>query len=343
MALQQLSIADFRNLKDATLEFDSNINLIVGRNAAGKTSLLEALSVIVQGKSFRSRQLTTCIRKDRESFLLFARNHGHRCGFRYSPKKRELRIDGKNVHRIRELAQITAAVVMDHRSVDLVTGPPGTRRQFIDWLVFHVKPSYADIWSRAQSILKQRNAILRQRKDLDMLDYWDPLLVEQTERVHRERLSVLNSLLDKDFGYRIEYRKGFDDDYGKQITRSRDTDIRQGFTRYGFTRADLKITHQGLPVTESASRGQLKSLSIELQTRSAELIKKEAEKPCIVLIDDLQAELDEQNLSKLYTRLLSLDLQLFVTGLTMDAFTGALKEGGRMFHVEHGMISHNPA
>jgi len=178
MALQQLSIADFRNLEDATLELDPRINLIVGRNAAGKTSLLEALSVIVQGKSFRSRQLTPCIRKGHDSFLLFARNHGHRCGFRYGSSKRELRIDGKNVHRIRELAQITAAVVMDHRSVELITGPPGNRRQFIDWLVFHVKPSYADHWSRAQYILKQRNAILRQRKNLDMLDYWDPLLVE---------------------------------------------------------------------------------------------------------------------------------------------------------------------
>jgi len=135
---------------------------------------------------------------------------------------------------------------------------------------------------------------------------------------------------------------GFEDDYARQLLQSRDRDLRHGFTRHGFSRADLKITHQGQPVTESASRGQLKTLSIELQTRSAALIKQQAEKPCIVLIDDLQAELDQQNLSKLYTRLLSLDLQLFVTGLNEDVFTEALREGGRMFHVEHGMIRNNP-
>ncbi len=342
MALQQIRIANFRNLKDVTLDFNPNINLITGQNAAGKTSLLEALSVIVQGKSFRTRKLIQCVTRGQESFLLFARNNNHGCGFRYGKNHRELRIDGKNIHRIRDLARITAVMAIDHQTTELVTGSPAIRRQFIDWLVFHVKPSYADQWSQAQYILKQRNAILRQGTNLDLLDYWDPLLVEHTKRIQKERRSVLSDLLSDDFGYRIEYKQGFDDEYARQLIKDRDQDIRQGYTRHSFARADLKITKKNQPVIECCSRGQLKALSIEIKSRSAELIRRKTQKPCIVLIDDLQAELDRENCTRLYQRLISLGLQIFVTGLSHAAFTDAMIEGGRMFHVEHGMIRPDP-
>ena len=339
MSLLQLSLASFRNLKDATLDFGPGVNLIHGSNAAGKTALLESISIITQGKSFRTRHLSQCVRHGEDSFLLFARHDRYRSGFRYSPRKNEIRIDGEPARRIRELAHRSALLVIDEHSIDLVSGKPQHRRQFIDWLLFHVEPSYADLWAKTRYLLKQRNALLKQRKDLHLLDYWEPQLVDHTLKLHELRQSVLPALNETIGDYQVHYEKGFDTDYGDQLKSDRSMDTRMGYTRHHYNRADLLIrTLDQQPVNEVASRGQKKTLAVSLQTRAIELVKQSSDKPIIVLIDDLAAELDQDNLSKLYKTLMSLDCQLFVTGLVPDVFPDFLADRARMFHVEHGMI-----
>jgi len=345
MSLQQLSIASFRNLKDATLDFDASVNLIQGANAAGKTSLIEAISVITLGKSFRTARLGHCIRHGDDSFLIFSRHKNYRAGFRYGKKKHEIRIDGEKTSRMRDLASRSALLVIDEKTIELITGKPARRRQFIDWLLFHVEQDYADLWSRSMYLLKQRNALLRQRKDLHLLDYWDPLLIESSIRLHSLRQKQLSDLLTRVSGYLIEYRPGFDDAaYDQQLQQSRDKDIRQGFTHHHFNRADLLfLTEQGMPVHENSSRGQTKTLSTDLHILAVEAIKRVSEKPVIILADDLNAELDQQNLSNLYQKLISQKTQLFVTGLNHHSFPEVLTDQCRMFHVEHGMIGINTA
>jgi DNA replication and repair protein RecF len=345
MSLQQLSIASFRNLKDATLDFDAAVNLIRGDNAAGKTALIEAISVITQGKSFRTSRLGHCIRHGQDTFLIFSRHDHYRAGFRYGLQQQDIRIDGQSTRRMRDLASRTALLVIDEKTIELITGKPTRRRQFIDWLLFHVEQDYADLWSRSMYLLKQRNALLRQRHDLHLLDYWDALLMESSIQLNTLRQKHVSELTERIEEFDIEYRPGFDpDDYPLQLRASRDIDIKLGYTRYHFNRADLMFsTRNGLPVLDAASRGQIKTLSTNLHIRAVEAIKNGSGKPVIILTDDLNAELDRQNLSKLYEKLISLNTQLFVTGLTNESFPEVLADQCRMFHVEHGMIGINTA
>ena len=95
MAISQLSLTDFRNLKSTTLDLDPRLNLISGANGSGKTSLLEAIYVLCQAHSFRSHQLRQCIRYDKPGFLLFGRFEGLKAGLAKNNKKLEIRIDGE--------------------------------------------------------------------------------------------------------------------------------------------------------------------------------------------------------------------------------------------------------
>ncbi len=339
MSIKQLSLSSFRNLKDDTLDLHPTVNLIHGRNASGKTGFLEAISVITQGKSFRTHRLNRCITQGHSSFLIFARFDGYRCGFRYGPANQEIRLDGERLNGIRQLADRSALLVLDTQSLELITGKPERRRQFIDWLLFHVEPGYADLWNRCHRILKQRNAILRARKQLDQLKYWDNELVRASEDIDQLRRHVTEGVLSSLKNGTVRYSSGFAKDYEHQLIDTRETDIRLGYTRYHFNRADLQFigAHEA-PMSESSSRGQIKSFAVDLYMQAIEYIRSNTQKPVIILADDLAAELDAYNLSKLYQRMLTLDAQLFVTALDTNDFPDSLTDQCRMFHVEHGMM-----
>ncbi len=339
MSLLQLSLSSFRNLKDCTLDFDRRINLVHGDNGAGKTALLEAISIITQGKSFRTRRLSQCIQFGKESFLLFGRHDQYRAGLQYGNTKRQIRIDGEHITSTGILASKTALLTIDQSSIELITGKPHKRRQFIDWLLFHVKQGYADLWNRTDRLLKQRNALLKSRKNPEMLDLWDPELVEYSVRLNDLRRDVLQDLIAEFSDHEIRYFPGFDEDYAEQLSRNRPLDIRSGFTRHHFNRADLQFfDKEGNPASEVLSRGQTKQFAINLLIQGLWLIQNATNKPLIVLIDDMAAELDAQNLSTLYEAVRSLDAQVFATGISLDRFPPRLLDQCRMFHVEHGMI-----
>ncbi len=133
MAIRQLSLTDFRNLKSATLDFDRGLNLVSGDNGAGKTSLLEAIFVLCQARSFRSNQLRQCIRHDKSGFLLFGRFDGFKAGLARHDDKTEIRIDGEVIRRRSELVKRSPIQIVNADSFVLIDGSPAMRRAFLDW------------------------------------------------------------------------------------------------------------------------------------------------------------------------------------------------------------------
>ena len=121
MAISQLSLTDFRNLRSTTLDFNSRFNLISGDNGSGKTSLLEAIYVLCQAHSFRTHQLKQCVTHEKNGFLLFGRFDGYKAGIAKNDKRLENHIDGENVKRRSELVrrtpinpEVTAGKGYDH-------------------------------------------------------------------------------------------------------------------------------------------------------------------------------------------------------------------------------------
>jgi DNA replication and repair protein RecF len=350
MAIRQLSLTDFRNLKSTTLDFNPGLNLISGANGSGKTSLLESIYALCQAHSFRTHQLKQCIGHDSNSFLLFGRFDDFKAGIAKSASKLEIHVDGQSIKRRSELVKKAPINIVNADSFQLIDGSPQKRRSFLDWCLFHVEPFYADNWLVFQHALRQRNRLLKSRKDLNLLDYWDQHLIEPSMRLsqmRRDYCEILRVVVDNELQAIMEgvpmelvYQPGWSGKagLGEALNKARDTDIRRGFTSVGIHRDDLRLLSDGRNANEVLSRGQAKKLSLALVLGLLKIVGKGKKSGIILLIDDLSSELDQEAQNSIYHQLLEMDLQLFISNIEAVVPSGFTSKEVKMFHVEHGTI-----
>lgn len=351
MSISQLSLTNFRGLKSTTLDFHPHINLITGDNGSGKTSLLESINVISQGCSFQTHRLKNCISHSNQQFLLFAKFTNYKVGLSKSDSKLDIKIDGEVVKKRSLLVKKTPASIVNADSFDLITGSPALRRSFIDWCLFHVEHQYVEYFSLFKHSLKQRNSILKSRKDIKMVDYWDEYLIEASlaiQELRKKYTKVISSMLSNELSDLLgevnldfEYEQGWpvDKDLKNSMKDSRSRDIKSGFTNCGIHRDNIKLTTNGLPVSQVLSRGQLKRLCMALQIVLLKIVKGDTNRPMILLVDDIASELDESSQKMAFKYLLEIGVQLFITNID-NAIPKPLRDKEfKMFHVEHGIIT----
>ena len=350
MSIRQLSLNNFRNLLPVTLNFHQDLNIIYGDNASGKTSLLEALHLICQGNSFKTKNIDHCIQHQKNDFLIFSQFNNYKAGISRIKKKSVIRVDGATIHRLSDLAILTPIRIINNDSFDLVSGQPGLKRDYMDWYLFHVEHGYQQIRSAYYHALKQRNTILREKKNIKQIGYWDKHLIDNAYIISKSRKDYvedilkimkldLSALID-DFNLDINYRSGWNELRKLEdiFEEQRQKDIYLGFTRYGIHRDEISIKSENHEVKDILSRGQLKRLSIALVIAQIIILRKNSKKPILVLIDDISSELDFKSLEIVLKTLEILEIQVFIT--TIKPLENPFSEGKeyKMFHVEHGMI-----
>ena len=350
MAISQLSLTDFRNLRSATLDFNSRFNIISGDNGSGKTSLLEAIYVLCQAYSFRTHQLKQCINHDKSGFLLFGRFDDHKAGLAKSDKRLEIHVDGESIKRRSELVRKTPINIVNSDSFVLLDGAPQKRRAFIDWCMFHVEPGYAEQWRLFQHALRQRNRLLKSRQDIKLLDYWDKHIIEPSlslSAMRRDYCKKLQAIVADELceilsgiPLELEYQQGWPDDLSLEdaINSSRARDIRSGFTNMGIHRDDLRFRSQGRNASEILSRGQGKRLCLALLLAALKVVDKSRQNRIILLIDDLNSELDSKAQNMIYQQLVEMDLQIFISNIDSVVPEPVRGKEIKLFHVEHGII-----
>lgn len=357
MPVQTISIDRFRNLKPVTLQCSPQLNLFVGANAAGKTSVLESLYILGRARSFRTRSLEKAIQTGNDRFQLVAKvliesGRGVPVGVSQHDKQLLARIDGKAVKRLSDLAALFPVQWIGGNLHRLIEEGPAHRRQYLDWGLFHVKPGYIPVWQRYQRLLKQRNAALRTGRPAPEVRAWDSELANAAEELHAFRHayvvqlnaashSVTRELLDEAAALEINYRAGWRADvtFAEALHAGLEKDRDQGFTRCGPHRADLSLLYNHLPVSEQLSRGQQKLLVVGLQVAQARVLKQSSSTTSLFLIDDLGAELDTENQGRVMSLLGGLEAQVFATAIDLPDVTGWSMESVRRFHVKHGCVS----
>ena len=360
MQLTRLVVSGLRNLEPLELTPGPQLNLVVGANGAGKTSLLEAIHLLAYGRSFRGRVRDGLVRTGAEAVEVFAEwvepgGVRRRAGLRHTGQDWTGRLDGEAVQQLGDLCAALAAICFEPGSHTLVTGGAEARRRYLDWGLFHVEHGegrFHPLWRRYARALKQRNALLKQRAPGHQLDAWDAELamagehLDQQRREYVERLqprfAALSATLAPGLGEGgLEYRPGWRRELmplGDALLLARERDLAAGFTSVGPHRADWRVGHLLRPARETLSRGQAKLTALACLLAQAEDFAALRGHWPVFLLDDLASELDRDHQARLLDRLRGSGAQVFVTGT--DPIPG-LPEANwplAVFHVEHGAV-----
>jgi DNA replication and repair protein RecF len=358
MQILSLEIINFRNLQQLTWSCSPGLNLIGGPNASGKTSLLEALYFLGRARSFRTRQARELIRHGETAFRLVATlsegEAGQRVvvGVQCSSRELTLRIDGTPVHSLAQLARQVPVLLLNPNSHRLLEDGPHQRRRFMDWGLFHTDPAFWAAWKRYAAALRNRNAALRANSPNRAMDAWDQELVAaavplgQLRNTFCEALeSVLRPLITETLGRvapQVNYRPGWpqegNQDLLELLRHKREQDRRLGYTQLGPQRADFKIRLEDGSGAEHLSRGQQKLLVIALILAQASLYRANRGSPCILLIDDLPAELDRIHRERVMHCLAGMESQLFVTAIESGLLDTVRWPGAQVLLLNQGGV-----
>jgi DNA replication and repair protein RecF len=357
MKLIQLQANNLRNLSNISLDLDPGLNLFCGSNGSGKTSLLESVYYLGTGRSFRGTQIDPLIRHGEASCLavgtvLAQDEQIIRLGVqRDEAGRRLIRVNGETRRHASDLARYLPSLLLGPSTVELLTGAPGLRRNFLNWGVFHVKPQFSELWREGTRILRQRNAVLRDGGSVKELEVWTKSLSEVGDQIHAARLDYFESFLPvftdtyrflmQLEGVKCSYRRGWDqeklllDVFNDQLG----SDRQRRFTQSGYQRADIRLTIEGSPVAQICSRGELKLLSWAMVLAQGIVLSQKENSNAIFLVDDLAAELDEQHQDAIAQLLMQQGGQVLVTGTDSKRLKGLWgKVSRKLFHVEQGEI-----
>ncbi len=358
MALTKLGIRNFRNLHHVDLEPSEDLNLIIGQNASGKTSLLEAIYFLGRARSFRTHRSDRLVEKGQKSLSVFAQQqleNGKKVpfGVQKDPKMVQIRINEQKINKVADLVKNLPLQLIHPNSHQLLEEGPRYRRQFLDWGVFHVEHRFYPVWHRYQAALKQRNMALRQSSAKELIQVWDKELIESGNLLHQMRTEYVNELqlllksyiepvlgpLDLGIHYQAGWAKELT--LEEAIVRSLENDMDRGFTGVGPQRADISIKIDGVLASERISRGQQKILVTCLLLAQAGLFNEKTGRKCVLLIDDVAAELDPDNRNRLLQVLHGMKVQMFLTSIEKKTLLPmrAYSSTSKMFHVEHGKLT----
>ena len=349
MALSRLDIHQLRNLQHVRLQPGSYFNLLWGSNGAGKSSVLEAIHLLGRGSSFRGNDVRSLLSHGAERCLVSAKleHSGVTIGTEFTRSELTYRIDGAAAANRAALSERLPVVFLGQESHRLLTEGPQQRRRFLDWGVFHVEPRFLMAWRRYQRALKQRNTALRHGQRLAP---WDEELVKLATEITEFRGAYLNRLAPyvqyylaalcelKDFTLKLFPGWRQDTTLAEALKHGLEQDKTFGYTRYGAHRADLVIKTDGRQAKEVVSRGQQKLLICALTLAQAMLVNENEATSCVVLIDDLAAELDPDHRLKLLALLAALGSQVFITATDTATSWGEMQTECRLFHVKQGTI-----
>ena len=326
MQARKITVRDFRNIKEATVNFSEGINVIYGDNAEGKTNLLEAVYFAAIGKSFRGQHINEMIRfGEKESHLSLDFNaQGREQQITLCLGSGRVRTAEKNRVKCRRMSELVGsfrAVLFCPEHLSLIKDGPAERRQFLDIAISTLQPLYLGALQRYNRVLKQRNALLKTaEKDRALFEATAPVWSEQLARegayIARTRARYVKEAAvfvkqcfadmtgEKEVpelvylgvgGKEIndyEDLKKTEEHLLKKLTENYEREIGAGATLYGIHKDDIEVLINGKLARSFCSQGQQRSLALALKIAEGELCKKDSGEYPVFLFDDVLSELD---------------------------------------------------
>lgn len=364
MKINALSFENYRNLENNQIVPSSQVNVIYGENANGKTNLLEAIWLFCGGHSFRGAKENEMIRFNEGFFRLkmdfFSGERDQNAEIVFDKNKKLIKLNGVEKSSSSYLTEVFSAVVFSPEHLSLIKRGPNIRRRFLDAAICQHRIRYASLLSQYQQIINQRNALLKdiyKHKELkDTLSIWDDSLTVVGAQILKERFDYLKKLREPARLYHsgisgekealeIDYlctAKAQENDSIEEIrsklsrafSESRHEDYHTGYTSVGPHRDDMDIKINSISARKFGSQGQQRSAVLSMKLSEAELLYKKNEERPIILLDDVLSELDNKRQDFLLNKVEN--YQVFVT-CCEESNREQLKKG-KIFYIENGVV-----
>ena len=370
MLLTSVEAIGFRNLA-TRIDFGPGLNILWGRNAQGKTSVLEAIYILANTKSFRTNILREAIAFGASEAIVrgsIERGGVHRdLQMRLAGPRKEFFINEKRETAVGYISQLDA-VVFSFEELGIVRGEPSERRRFLDRGIVGLRPAYLRTIADYNRILRQKNRLLRDASEADDFDpgraaalrstvgAWNEQLVELGAEIHRERVGYVDKLsgaLARNlFGEQLDVRyvssfegKGNLEDYPALFRERLDlrfeAEAASGHALIGPHRDDLEVLVKGREVGRFGSAGQQRSALLILDLAQVDVYYEAFEEYPILLIDDIDAELDRNRIDRLLGHVEG-KAQTFISTSKQD-IANSFRSRAEIYAVSGGIVEREAA
>lgn len=361
MKINSLKINHFRNYKDCSVEFDPFINIFIGKNAQGKTNLLEAIYILSMSKSFKTNIIDELIYFD-EDFAkiqgqIISHNQSMNLKIVLSKLGKKAIINHKEIKKTSDYVGYLNVVLFIPEDLMLIKGSPRLRRKLIDMEISKISPIYMYNLNKYNKLLKERNKYLKVlHENHKRADEYLEVLSEQMARLQvdliKRRIEFVetwNDIATKMYDYIslhkeklfIEYKSSYKkinyESILEKYVNNYQRDIHYSQTVDGLHKDDMLMYLDDKNAVIYASQGQQRSIVLSLKIALLELIKKEIGEYPILLLDDVLSELDDVRQTKLLN-LIEGKVQTFLTSTSIDGIHHQVIENAKKLTIENGQM-----
>ena len=359
MILQSLNILNYRNIREASLEFSPKLNCLVGLNGQGKTNVLDAIYLLSFTKSAFTSQDSLNITHG-EELAMVQGNYGEfviSCGLRRGVKK-QFRKDKKDYPRLLDHIGLIPLVMVCPADHQLIEEGSDERRRFMDVVIGQRNRKYLDCLATYNALLKQRNALLKQYVDApnppdDLLEVLEWQMVEPAEYIFRARTDffrefepyfaqVYRMIAGSDETPNLRYISQLQDrDLREAYIRTRKRDLILGWTSQGPHKDDLDMRLGDFPLKQVGSQGQQRTFVLALKLAQALYLADTTGEAPILLLDDIFDRLDSERVERIVAMVQGEQFgQIFITDTDREHLTEIVKPSAsaKIFHVEGGRV-----
>lgn len=363
MVLKKLSIINYKNIAEATLELSPKINCLIGSNGMGKTNVLDAIYYLSFCKSCSSLVDSQIIRHDQEFFVLDAQyvdEQGNEesvyCGMKRGTRKHFKR-NKKEYKRLSQHIGFIPLIMVSPGDTNLIEGGGEARRKLMDVVISQYQPEYMDSLTRYNTALQQRNALLKMEEepDLALMELWEEEMAREGERLYAMRndfIERLTPIFEEIYAgisgqhehvslkYISHCQRGPLLDV---IRRDRHRDRAVGYSLHGVHRDDLEMLIDGYPLRREGSQGQNKTFVIALKLAQFGFLRQTASRTLpLLLLDDIFDKLDASRVEQIVHLVSSNQFgQIFITDTNRDHLDDILSHTDleyKIFHITDGKV-----
>ena len=365
MHIEKLSLFNFKNYEDITLDFSAKVNCLVGVNGSGKTNILDAIYYLSLTKSAFNNIDSQNIKFGERVFhikglfMLGEKQYAVTCGVQEGAKK-SFRIDKKEYDRITEHVGRFPVVLIAPNDVDIIREGSEVRRKFFDTIICQIDNQYLENLIKYNQLLKQRNSILKNtaykaKVDYDLINVYDDQLISLSRSLYNVRSRFIADYIhifaehyrriadDRELAS-IKYKSDVgDEDYEERFKNNLKRDLALERTTMGVHRDDYRLNIENRPLKKFGSQGQQKTFLVAMKMAHFDIIKDVKGYKPILLLDDIFDKLDDERVSALLTNVSGEEFgQVFITDTSRDRIIRLLTQNNiahQSYWVKDGSLS----